>query len=47
MPDGLFAYRMISYTITEDDDDDDAEELVGTLYSGKPSIPSYYHHDRR
>ncbi|WP_299292513.1 multicopper oxidase domain-containing protein [Nitrosopumilus sp.] len=50
MPDGLFAYRMVSYTITngdhdDDDDDDDngngngGEELVGTMYSGKPSIP--------
>ena len=33
MPDGLFAYRMVSYNINGGDD------LVGTQYSGKPSIP--------
>jgi plastocyanin len=32
MPDGLYAYRMVSY-------DKGDEELVGTVYSGKPSIP--------
>lgn len=33
MPDGLYAYRMVSYNINGGDD------LVGTQYSGKPSIP--------
>jgi FtsP/CotA-like multicopper oxidase with cupredoxin domain/DNA-binding beta-propeller fold protein YncE/plastocyanin len=33
MPDGMYAYRMVSYDINGDDD------LVGTQYSGKPSIP--------
>ncbi len=33
MPDGLYAYRMVSYNINGEDD------LVGTQYSGKPSIP--------
>lgn len=33
MPDGLFAYRMVSYDI------DGGADLVGTQYSGKPSIP--------
>jgi plastocyanin len=33
MPDGLFAYRMASYQI------DGAADLVGSQYSGKPSIP--------
>jgi len=33
MPDGMYAYRMVSYNINGDDD------LVGTQYSGKPSIP--------
>jgi DNA-binding beta-propeller fold protein YncE len=34
MPDGLYAYRMVSYTIGEG-----GGQLVGTQYSGKPSIP--------
>ena len=34
MPDGLYAYRMVSYTIGND-----GNKLVGTQYSGKPSIP--------
>jgi FtsP/CotA-like multicopper oxidase with cupredoxin domain/DNA-binding beta-propeller fold protein YncE/plastocyanin len=33
MPDGLYAYRMVEYTI------DDGNELVERAYSGKPSIP--------
>jgi FtsP/CotA-like multicopper oxidase with cupredoxin domain/DNA-binding beta-propeller fold protein YncE/plastocyanin len=33
MPDGLYAYRMVAYTI------DGGDDLVGTQYSGKPSIP--------
>ncbi len=33
MPDDLYAYRMVSYNINGGDD------LVGTQYSGKPSIP--------
>ncbi len=33
MPDGLYAYRMVSYNINGGD------ELVGTQYSDKPSIP--------
>ncbi len=33
MPDGLYAYRMVSYTI------ENGPELVGKMYSGKPSIP--------
>ena len=37
MPDGLYAYRMVSYTITVGGDE--GPELVGTQYSGKPSIP--------
>jgi len=37
MPDGMYAYRMVSYTITEDDEEGD--DLVGTHYSDKPSIP--------
>ena len=32
MPDGLYAYRMVSYVVG-------GEQLVGTQYSGKPSIP--------
>ena len=32
MPDGLYAYRMVSYVV-------DGNELVGTQYSSKPSIP--------
>ncbi len=33
MPDGMYAYRMVSYDINGGDD------LVGSQYSGKPSIP--------
>ena len=33
MPDGLYAYRMVSYDING------GADLVGTQYSGKPSIP--------
>ena len=33
MPDGLYAYRVVSYTIN------DGEDLVGKVYSNKPSIP--------
>ena len=33
MPDGLFAYRMVSYQINNGD------ELVGSKYTDKPSIP--------
>lgn len=33
MPDGMYAYRMVSYNING------GEELVGKQYSGKPSIP--------
>ncbi len=33
MPDGLFAYRMVSYQIN------DGAELVGSKYTDKPSIP--------
>ncbi|QUC65612.1 multicopper oxidase domain-containing protein [Nitrosopumilus sp. K4] len=33
MPDGMYAYRMVSYNI------DGGDDLVGTQYSGKPSIP--------
>lgn len=33
MPDGMYAYRMVSYTINGGPD------LVGTVYSDKPSIP--------
>ena len=33
MPDGLYAYRMVSYL------DSDKTELVGSVYSSDPSIP--------
>ena len=33
MPDGMYAYRMVSYTINQ------GQELVGKMYDGKPSIP--------